>query len=138
MQLELSHVTVPWNLSYHSTVELELSQYRGTWAITRDSTVELELSQYRGAWAITVLWNLSYHCTVELELSQYRGTWAITVPWNLRYPTHEFCDILCHPTNISIPKVFLLTKIKREYSDILYNTTHLPGSLVCRIRQVPL
>ena len=25
-----------------------------------------------------------------------------------------------------------------EYSDILYNTTHFPGPLVCRIRQVPL
>jgi hypothetical protein len=36
------------------------------------------------------------------------------------------------------PKVFLLTKIKPEYSSILYNSTHLPGSLVCRIRQVPL
>ena len=36
------------------------------------------------------------------------------------------------------PKVFLLTKIKPEYSDILYNTTHFPGPFVCRIRQVPL
>jgi hypothetical protein len=35
------------------------------------------------------------------------------------------------------PKVFLLTKIKPEYSDILYNLTHFPGSLVCPIRQVP-
>ena len=36
------------------------------------------------------------------------------------------------------PKVFLLTKIKPEYSNILYNPTHFPGPLVCRIRQVPL
>ena len=36
------------------------------------------------------------------------------------------------------PKVFLLTKIKSEYSDILCNPTHLAGQLVCRIRQVPL
>jgi hypothetical protein len=33
-------------------------------------------------------------------------------------------------------KVFLLTKIKPEYYDILYNLTHFPGPLVCRIRQV--
>jgi hypothetical protein len=36
------------------------------------------------------------------------------------------------------PKVFLLTKIKPEYSYILYNLTHFPGSLVWRIRQVLL
>jgi hypothetical protein len=36
------------------------------------------------------------------------------------------------------PKVFLLTKINPEYSDILYNLTHFPGPLVCRIRQVPM
>jgi hypothetical protein len=36
------------------------------------------------------------------------------------------------------PKVFLLTKIKPEYSNILYNPTHFPGPLMCRIRQVPL
>ena len=32
----------------------------------------------------------------------------------------------------------LLTKIMPEYSDILYNTTHFPGPLVCQIKQVPL
>ena len=36
------------------------------------------------------------------------------------------------------PIVFLLTKINPEYSDILYNPSHFPGPLVCRIRQVPL
>jgi hypothetical protein len=36
------------------------------------------------------------------------------------------------------PKVFLLTTIKPEYSDILYDTTHFPSPLVCRIRQIPL
>jgi hypothetical protein len=34
-------------------------------------------------------------------------------------------------------KVFLLTKIKPEYSDILYNPTQFRGLLVCGIRQVP-
>jgi hypothetical protein len=45
---------------------------------------------------------------------------------------------LSFPTKIYGPKVFLLNKIKPEYSDILYNPTHFPGSLVCLIRQVPL
>ena len=36
------------------------------------------------------------------------------------------------------PKVFLLIKIRPEYSDILYNPTHFPGPLVCWIRQIPL
>jgi hypothetical protein len=40
-------------------------------------------------------------------------------------------DILWHLTKIYVPKVFLLTKIKPEYSDILYNPTHFPGPLVC-------
>ena len=39
-------------------------------------------------------------------------------------------------TKIYGPKVFLLIKIKPEYSDILYNPTHFPGPLECRIRQV--
>jgi hypothetical protein len=43
-----------------------------------------------------------------------------------------------HPTNIYGSTVFLLTKIKPEYSDTLYNTTNVPGPLVRRIRQVPL
>ena len=36
------------------------------------------------------------------------------------------------------PEVFLLTTIKPEYSDILYNPTHFLGTLVYQIRQVPL
>ena len=55
--------------------------------------------------------------------------------WNLCNPTPEFSDILSQKYGL---KVFLLTKIKPEYSDILYNPTHFPGPLVCRIRQVPL
>ena len=47
-------------------------------------------------------------------------------------------DILWHLTTIYGPKVFLLTKIKPEYSEILYNQTHFPGPFVCWIRQVPL
>jgi hypothetical protein len=35
-----------------------------------------------------------------------------------------------------VPK-YMLTKIKPEYYDILYNPTHFPGHLVCQIRQVP-
>jgi len=30
------------------------------------------------------------------------------------------------------------TKIKPGYSEFLYNPTHFPGLLMCRIRQVPL
>ena len=33
---------------------------------------------------------------------------------------------------------FLFTKIKPEYSNILYNPTHFSGPLVCRIRLIPL
>jgi hypothetical protein len=57
---------------------------------------------------------------------------------NLCNPTSEFSDILWHPTKIYGHKVFLLTKTKPEYYDILYNLTHFPGPLVCRIRQVLL
>ena len=56
-------------------------------------------------------------------LGMYSGTCAFRVFW--------------HPTNIYGPKVFLLTKIKLEYSDILYNVTHFPDPLVCRVQQVP-
>jgi len=68
------------------------------------------------------------------------GRIFILIQWNLCNLTPEFSDILWHPTTICGPKVFLLpvTEIKSEYSDILYNPTHLPGLLVCRIRQVPL
>jgi hypothetical protein len=57
------------------------------------------------------------------------------IHWDLCNPTPEFSNIL---TKIYGPKVFLLTKIKPEYSDILYNATYFPVFLVCRIRQVPL
>jgi hypothetical protein len=30
--------------------------------------------------------------------------------------------------------LFLLAKVKPEYSDILYNPTHFPGSVVCLIK----
>ena len=52
-------------------------------------------------------------------------------------PTSEFSDILWHPTKMYRPKAFLFTKIKPEYSDILYNPIHFPGALVYRIRQDP-
>ena len=57
-------------------------------------------------------------CTVELVQSDTSFFW--------------------HPTKIYGPKVFLLTKIKPEFSDILRNPTHSPGPLLGRIRQVPL
>ena len=56
----------------------------------------------------------------------------------VQYYTWVFSDILWHLTKIYSPKVFLLTKVKPEYFDILYNPTHLPGLFVCQIRQVPL
>jgi hypothetical protein len=62
----------------------------------------------------------------------------IYMQWNLCNPTSEFSDILWHMKKIYGPKAFLLTKIKPEYSDILYNPTYFPGPSVCRIRQVPL
>ena len=45
---------------------------------------------------------------------------------------------LWHPTKIYSPKVFLLTKLKPEYSDVLYHSTHFPGPLVCRMKQILL
>ena len=63
---------------------------------------------------------------------------TMVIQWNLCNPTPEFSDILWHTTKMYSPKVFLLTKIKHELSDILHNLTHFPGTLLCRIRQVPL
>ena len=66
------------------------------------------------------LWELIKHwCSVELVQSDT-----------------EFSYILRHLTKIYGSNVFLLTKIKPEYSNILYNPRHFTGSLVCRIRQV--
>jgi hypothetical protein len=44
--------------------------------------------------------------------------------------TPKFCDILWHPTKNYCRKVFLLTKITPEYSEILCNPTHYPAPLV--------
>ena len=60
-------------------------------------------------------------------------------------PTHSCSNYLNHPTLIKLAKVlplfiffkFLLSKSK-TFSNILFNPTHFPGPLVCRIRQVPL
>jgi hypothetical protein len=62
---------------------------------------------------------------------------SIPIQWNLCNATPEFSDVR-HPTKIYDSKVFLLTKIKSEYSYILYNSTHFPGRIVCRIKQVQL
>jgi hypothetical protein len=51
---------------------------------------------------------------------------------------HELLDILWHQTKMYGLKVFLLAKIKPEYSDILYNLAQFPGPLVCQIRLAPL
>jgi len=45
---------------------------------------------------------------------------------------------MCNLTHIYRPNVLLFTKQNPEYSNILYNLTLSPGSLVSRIRQVPL
>jgi hypothetical protein len=50
---------------------------------------------------------LYYDNTVELVQSDFPTLW--------------------HPTKIMVPKVFLFTKIKLEYSNILYNLTHFHG-----------
>ena len=73
------------------------------------------------------------HCKAAIENKTWSGKQAITmkekakIQWNL-----------CNPTKIYGINVFLVTEIKPEYFDILYNQTHFPGPLVCRIRQVPL
>ena len=60
----------------------------------------------------------------------------LDIQWNLCNPTPEFSDILWHLTTIyGLSSSVNIDKI--EYSDILYNPTHFPGPLVCRIRQVP-
>ena len=47
-------------------------------------------------------------------------------------------EVFRHHVKIYGPKVFLLlTKIKPEYTGILYALIHFPGPLVSRIRQVP-
>ena len=69
--------------------------------------------------------SMHYICQLK-NLSKYSGICAIRI---LSFPTSD---------KVYGPKVFLLTKIKSEYSDILCSPTHLPGPLVCRIRQVPL
>jgi len=55
------------------------------------------------------------------------------VQWNLCNPTPDIFSTIIYG-----PKVFLLAKIKPEYSDILYNPTNVLGLLVCWIRQLPL
>ena len=70
--------------------------------------------------------------------SRFQIHWNSTIQWNFCNPTPKFSDILWPPTKIYGPKVFLLFKMRPEYSDILCNPTHFPGSLVCRIRKVPL
>ena len=70
---------------------------------------------------------------LEIRIKRYG-----LIQWNLCNPTPEFSDILWHSGKIYGPKVFLWTKIKPEYFDILYNPTNFPGPLVCWIRQVPL
>ena len=99
--------------------------------------------------------NYSHHCQTTLSWSKYYSLVSIGVnrsesltcsvdyllqyiQWNLCNLTPVFSDILWHSTKMYSTKVFLWTKIKREYSDILYNATHFSGLFVCWIRQVPL
>jgi hypothetical protein len=55
--------------------------------------------------------------------------WNLCAICHLSFPTS--CDFW---QKICSPKVFLLTKIKPDYSDILHN----PHIFLCQIRQVPL
>ena len=60
---------------------------------------------------------------------------------NLHLHTVNNTRVFRHPVTSDKnydPKVFMFIKIKPEYSNILYNPTHLPGPFVCRIRHVPL
>jgi hypothetical protein len=57
--------------------------------------------------------------------------------WRSSYTYSGTCAIR-HPTKNHGPKVFLLAKLKPEYSDIVYNPTHFTGPVVCQNRQVPL
>jgi hypothetical protein len=62
----------------------------------------------------------------------------IYVQCNLCNPTPNFSNILWVRQKNYGPKIFLLTKIRPEYSNILHNPRHIPDPLVCRIGQVPL
>jgi hypothetical protein len=78
---------------------------------------------------------------ISYILIRIRPNWSITsyiYSGTCAIQQLSFFYILWHPTKIYGPKVFLLTIIKPEYSDILYNPTHFPGPLMCWIRQVPL
>ena len=69
----------------------------------------------------------SVHHSVKLVL-KYTVELVQSNTWVFRHPVTS--------KNIYGPKVFLLTKIKPKYSDILYNPTHFPGPMICQIRQV--
>ena len=47
-------------------------------------------------------------------------------PWVFRRPVTP-------DKNVWSQSIYALTKIKPEYSDILYNPTHFPGPLVCQM-----
>jgi len=53
--------------------------------------------------------------SIRLQLELYKNKrlfMYMYIQWNLWNPTPEFSNIVGHPTKISNPKVFLLTKIK--------------------------
>jgi hypothetical protein len=80
------------------------------------------------------LFTLALHALDTTKL--YLGQWLYTLEpeqsdtWVFRHPVTSDKNVWS--------QISLLTKIKPEYSDILYNPTHFPGPLVCQIRQVPL
>ena len=57
--------------------------------------------------------------------------------WNTVELVQSATSVFRHPVT-SDKKLFLLTKIRPEHLDILYNPTHFPGPLVCQIREDPL
>jgi hypothetical protein len=71
--------------------------------------------------------DICYFCAKHILLRSMGKNVFFHVQWKLCNMTPEFSNILWHPTKIYGPKVFLLTKIKPDYSDILYNQTYFPG-----------
>ena len=55
----------------------------------------------------------------------------------VQYDTRVFWHPVTSNKNLWTHSISV-AKINPEYSDILYNLSHFPGPLVCRIRQVPL
>jgi hypothetical protein len=72
-------------------------------------------------------------CVGLYRMSEYPGVVLVTrntLEPNIFVGCHRMSEI----SGVGLHKFHCTIK----YSDILYNPTHFPGPLVCRIRQVPL